>query len=144
VAFWFCSGHSALSLAGFIGPNFPINRRRRPNAEIRSRSERVRFVHSPPLRLQKRLRLRKSELDNKTMLFSKSRASRGGTQPALSRVIPAWCVKEHWSTNRHRFDSSRGPVVTEDINSTRITFRTSGEVKLCVFCSAQSYCSQLE
>jgi hypothetical protein len=69
VAFWFCSGHSALSLAGFIGPNFPINRRRRPNAEIRSRSERVRFVHSPPLRLQKRLRLRKSELDKKTMFF---------------------------------------------------------------------------
>jgi hypothetical protein len=80
VAFWFYSGHSALSLAGFIGPNFPINRRRRPNAEIRSRSERVRFVHSPPLRLQKRLRLRKSELDKKTILFFETCISRGSFQ----------------------------------------------------------------
>jgi hypothetical protein len=104
-------------------PCFPINRWRRPKfVRFRSCSKCVRFVHSSLLPLQKRMRLRKSELDKKTMLFLET-TSRGGTQPAVSRVTPAW--KRHGSTNRHRlrqFDRSRGPMVTIDgsTNSVRL------------------------
>jgi hypothetical protein len=46
----------------------------------RERSKHVRFVQSSPLRLQKRLRLRKSELDKKTILFFETCISRGSFQ----------------------------------------------------------------
>jgi hypothetical protein len=73
-----------------FGPNFPTNRWRRPRLfHFRSRSKRVRIVHSSPLLLQKRLWLR--ELDKKTMLFFETTCiSRDGTQPVHSRVAPAW------------------------------------------------------
>jgi hypothetical protein len=83
------SGYFARSLVGqwtgsvrtAFGPNFPINRWRLPK-----------FVHFRSLLpLQKRWRLRKSELDKNTMLFFATTCiSTGGTQPALSRVTPAW------------------------------------------------------
>jgi hypothetical protein len=83
---------------------------------LHSRVGRVRFVYASRLPRQKRLRLCKSELDKKMMLSSSPRVLRGGTQPALSRVTPAW--KRHPSTNRHRhrrwiqqFDRSRRPMV---------------------------------
>jgi hypothetical protein len=63
-----------------FAPNFPINRWRQPkSAHFRSRSKRLRIVRSSPLPLQKRLRLRKSELNKKAPL----RRGRG-----ISQQIP--------------------------------------------------------
>jgi hypothetical protein len=59
---WPLIGRSmAGSVSATFGPNFPINRWPRPPIVIRSRFERVRFVHSSPLSPQKRLRLPKNE-----------------------------------------------------------------------------------
>jgi hypothetical protein len=64
-----------------------INRGRRPKlVHFRLRFRRVRFVHSSPPPLQKKLQLRKSELDKKTMLFETT---------CIEKRNPTGCLQSH-------------------------------------------------
>jgi hypothetical protein len=65
-----------------------INRGRRPKlVHFRLRFRRVRFVHSSPPPLQKKLQLRKSELDKKTMFFFET--------TCIERRNPTGCFQNH-------------------------------------------------
>jgi hypothetical protein len=87
---------------------------------FRSRSKRVRFVHSSPLPLQKRLRLRKSELDKKTMLFFETTCIlRCGSFQSHSGVEEA---SVHKSTPAPKMDSTVRPLLRAGGNNSRAAF----------------------
>jgi hypothetical protein len=65
---------------------------------FRSRSKRVRFVHPSPLFLQKRLRLRKRELNKRRLLASKKKVKKTNKKPttieAEKIAVPKYFINQ--------------------------------------------------